>query len=188
MVLSQSGVVVLSLVTATAMSVVSSQGIDLTIVSEAKGKDVVLSVVSKIHSSGIFTFDNQLLRRIAWVESKDGTDSNTFRVDNHGGIWQVDETLFLETQNSSRNLGLETKHKKIREFFNIDWPTVTWEDLRKPLYSGLAARLFLSIIEEPIPLASDIDGQAEYWNQYYNTSGTAGKFEQDVMELLSQRG
>lgn len=33
----------------------------------------------------------------------------------------------------------------------IDWTKTRWQDLRKPLYSGLAARLYLAKISAPIP-------------------------------------
>ena len=42
------------------------------------------------------------------------------------------------------------------------------EDLRKPLYSGLAARLKLSNIEDGIPLSSNLEAQGQYWKNYYN--------------------
>ena len=71
---------------------------------------------------------------------------------------------------------------------NIDWPTVRWEDLRKPLYSGLAARLKLSNVKVPIPLASEIEEQGQYWKDYYNSklgAGTVEKFVEDVEALRS---
>ena len=56
---------------------------------EAKGKAVVKAAVAAITASGIFPADNNFLRRIACVESKDGLDPNAFRPGFHGGIWQV---------------------------------------------------------------------------------------------------
>ena len=44
----------------------------------ASGSAVVHAVVRRIEDSNIFPSDNQLLRRIAYVESKDGTDSGTY--------------------------------------------------------------------------------------------------------------
>ena len=62
------------------------------------------------------------------------------------------------------------------------------QDLRKPLYSALAARLFLLNIPESIP--NDIDRQASYWKQYYNTvagdDGSKEKFKNDVNALEGQ--
>lgn len=40
---------------------------------------------------------------------------------------------------------LNAEYIRIQEAFGIDWRTVTWMDLQKPLYSGLAAALFISM-------------------------------------------
>ena len=72
-------------------------------------------------------------------------------------------------------------HSQIKHKLGIDWTQSSWEDLTKPLYSGLAARLFLVKIPAPIP--SDLPGQAAYWKRYYNTvagKGTVEKFIEDV--------
>ena len=150
---------------------------------EANGTEVVDDVISRIDNSGIFPPNHGFLRRIAWVESRFGNHSDTFRNDYHGGIWQVDEIGFNDTQDTSAHSNLIRKYELIQEKFNIDWRSVTWEDLRKPLYSGLAARLFLSNVVEPIP--SDLCGQATYWKKHYNKSGsgTASKFVRDVNKL-----
>ena len=165
------------------------KAVDDTVTPGASGSDVVRAVVGKIEDSNIFPSDNQLLRRIAYVESKDGTDSNTYRSGYHGGIWQVDEVGFRDTQDTSAHPALSGKFVKIHEIFDIDWRQVQWEDLRKPLYSGLAARLFLSNIPFDIPMASDIEAQGQYWKTYYNTAdgaGTVDKFVEDVEALLEK--
>ena len=56
----------------------------------ASGAGVVAAVVQKIQASNIFPDDKKFLCRVAWVESKYGTDPNTYRRGYHGGIWQVD--------------------------------------------------------------------------------------------------
>ena len=77
--------------------------------------------------------------------------------------------------------GLKKYWDRIKDKLRIDWTETEWEDLEKPLYSGLAARLFLARIPAPIP--SDLPAQAQYWKTYYNTSagkGTVQKFIDDV--------
>ena len=165
---------------------VKAQGRDTTRIPGSSGTTVVQATVALIQESGIFPDDHQLLRRIAWVESKDGTDSQTYRQGYHGGIWQVDLIGFRDTQDTTSHPGLVSKFREIQGRFNIDWRSVQWEDLRKPLYSGLAARLFLSNVAESIPLASDVAGQASYWKRHYNTesgAGTEARFVEDVMGL-----
>ena len=162
---------------------------DETLTAGASGSAVVHAVVRRIEDSNIFPSDNRLLRRIAYVESKDGTDSGTYRSGYHGGIWQVDEVGFRDTQDTTYHRGLAKKLDKIQETFAINWREVQWSDLRKPLYSGLAARLFLSNIPEDIPIASDIRGQGKYWKEHYNTADGAGavdKFVEDIKALLKE--
>ena len=43
-----------------------------------KGAAVVDDVISQIENSGIFPSDKGFLQRVAWVESKFGTDSGTY--------------------------------------------------------------------------------------------------------------
>ena len=168
---------------------VKAQGRDQTRIPRSNGSSVVQATVALIRGSGIFPNDHQLLRRIAWVESKDGNHPDTYRQGYHGGIWQVDLIGFQDTQNTTSHPGLVSKFSKIRRKFDIDWLSVQWEDLRKPLYSGLAARLFLSNKQEPIPLASNVTAQAAYWKEHYNTkkgAGTEEKFIQDVRALKEE--
>ena len=148
-----------------------------------KGSDVVYDVVRQIEGSFIFPPDKKFLRRIAWVESKFGDDPGTYRPGYNGGIWQVDDIAFQDTQATSAHPNLKQKYEKIREKLKIDWENAIWDDLRKPLYSGLAARLFLSNLPHAIP--DTLRGQAEYWKTYYNKTGkgTVERFIKDVEDL-----
>ncbi len=164
-----------------------AQSVDRTLEAETSGASVVRAVVDKIDA--VFGEDNQFLRRVAFVESKDGTDSATYRNGYYGGIWQVDEIGFYDTQNVASHPGLTAKYEQIMQEFGINWPDVVWMDLRRPLYSGIAARLKLLNIPERIPC--DIAGQAAYWKRYYNTElgrGTVQKFIDDVRTLGMKEG
>ena len=158
--------------------------VDKTLIAEESGPDVVRAVIGRIKESDIFPSDKQFLRRIAYVESKDGTDQGTYRAGYHGGIWQVDEIRFRDTQDIISHPGLIEKFDKIQIFFGIEWRQVQWEDLRKYgrllwtkmprwdrhpfLNPGLAARLKLSNIEDEIPLSSNLEAQGQYWKNYYD--------------------
>lgn len=61
----------------------------MTTTAKGKGSSVVKEVVDTINGLGIFPNDHKFLCRIAWVESKYGEDSGTYRRGYHGGIWQV---------------------------------------------------------------------------------------------------
>ena len=49
--------------------------------------------------------------------------------------------MFTATQANSP--ALQSKYAAIRDAFGIDWMSVRWTDLQKPLYSGLAAALYI---------------------------------------------
>ena len=154
--------------------------------AKANGVSVVDAAIRLIEKSAIFPSDKGLLRKIAWVESKFGTDPSTFRTGNAGvGIWQMDLIGLQDTQNTDSHPKLKDRHEAIKKQFPaIDWKTVTMIDLHKPLYAGLAARLLLSNIKEAIP--SGEEAQALYWKKYYNTNsgkGTKDKFLSDVSKM-----
>jgi hypothetical protein len=52
----------------------------MALTKEGKGAVVVDDVISQIENSGILPSDKGFLRRVAWVESKFGTDPGTYRV------------------------------------------------------------------------------------------------------------
>ncbi|XP_072021860.1 uncharacterized protein [Amphiura filiformis] len=155
---------------------------DLTRKPNTKGKDVTQAAVDVVVQSGIFPKDNDFLRRIACVESKDGTHPNTYRAGYDGGIWQVDRIGFEDTKDTVSHPGLVAKYVQIHQAFGIDWSRVQWSDIRKPLYSAIAARLFLSNKPHAIPNSADIVGQAAYWKLHYNTAGNGT--EQDFIDRV----
>ncbi|XP_072041372.1 uncharacterized protein [Amphiura filiformis] len=156
---------------------------DLTRKPNTSGKDVTQAAVDLVVQSGIFPKDNDFLRRITCVESRDGTDPNTYRAGYDGGIWQVGRIAFEDTKNTGSHPELVAKFAQIQQAFGIDWQAVEWSDLRKPLYSAIAARLFLLNIPQAIPNSADIAGQAAYWKRHYNTAAGVGT-EQDFIDRV----
>lgn len=153
----------------------------LTLREETSGSNVVVAAVVRIWQTGIFSSDNGILRRIAYVETRDGADEDAYRAGYHGGIWAVDEALFLQTQDAASYPRLAHVFQEIDSALGIDWSNVQWGDLRKPLYSALAARIFLFAVSETIPIA--IQSQAEYWQENYNPGGNVEYFIAAVSEL-----
>ena len=141
----------------------NTEGRDLTLSRGAFGSDVVRAAVSKIEASGIFGVDYQFLRRIAYVETNDGTDNETYgEVDYHGGIWRVDKDDFESTQGDMyANLTI-----KIKDVYGIEWEGVQWEELRKPFCSALAARLITELKCDNTPVIS-LRSQANCWARQY---------------------
>ena len=159
-----------------------AQGVDQTLVPEQNGTAVVQACIAKITQASIFTNDNQLLRRIAYVETNDGLDADTYTANNSGGIWQLSESKYSATKSSTT---LQTQIQGISTSFGITWANTQWQDLRKPFYSALAARLYFYLISASIPLANDIAGQANYWANYYTSSGGAAA---DFTNAVNQAG
>ena len=160
------------------LSAVVSQGPEaegIIFQDRAKGSAAVLLSVGRIQQSGVF---NDILRRIAYVETRDGTLSETFREGYDGGIWAVDEDAFRSTQNTDVFARLPAKIEQIEELLQINWLDAEWSDLRKPLYSALAARLiiFNASTSESVPPPDDLAGQAQFWVEYYNRNGEALDF------------
>lgn len=63
--------------------------VDRTREDRAVGADIVQAVVDIIRENCIYPNDRIFLRRLAYVESKDGLNTDTFRPNFYGGIWQV---------------------------------------------------------------------------------------------------
>ena len=152
----------------------TSLGVDLTLQAGASGTAVVEASIAKISASGIFTSnDQQMLRRIAYAETRDGANSSTYSdPSNHGGIWQLSSIKFSATKNIT-NSAISSHIASIATNFNISWTETQWLDLRKPFYSAIAARLYLEVITASIniPLASQVSSQGAYWVNNYTSSG-----------------
>ena len=79
----------------------------------------------------------------------------------------------------------------IRRQLDIDWPSVEWRDLRKPLYSLLGARLFVaSEISSSSGNGADadcippsIDRQAAFWRAHYRPDADERHFVARATEL-----
>ena len=162
-----------------------SGAVDLTLEEDAVGADVVQAVIAKLDSSGMFGSDHRLLRRIAFVESEDGAN-NVANSTHGGGIWAVEQSMLDEVITASVLAG---KRDEIWLNFGIEWSRVTEDDLRKPFYAGLVARLYLFYLETTatasIPLAGDIQGQAQFWFDYYHSSGGGINVDYFVMQVTT---
>lgn len=157
----------------------SCLAVDMTIEEKAHGTEVVLATVALVQESCIFDDDALMLRRIAHVETTDGEDPHTFERngnDYYGGIWQIEEVTFDEIKNHQVTID---KYLQILDHFGIDWYQTKYEDLWKPLYCALAARLWMDIklLEYPdTSIPRDVNDQGDFWANYYKvlTSEDAG--------------
>ncbi|XP_022079977.1 uncharacterized protein LOC110973441 [Acanthaster planci] len=168
-----------------------SQGTDLTTIPESFGVAVVEATVRRINRlDGInrdLRADYRFIRRIAWVETTDGTDQFTYSDQNyHGGIWRVDRSVYDFTMTMYNNPRYASLFSDVEALMQINWSRTTWQDCRKPLYSALAARLYFHSIQPNIP--QGITLQATLWRTRYHDqpSDTVGDFIAKVEDLESE--
>ncbi|XP_070175722.1 uncharacterized protein [Littorina saxatilis] len=154
---------------------------DLTRKYRAVGPEVVEDVVDTVRRSCVLPLDNLLLRRLAYVESRDGTDSHTFRSGFFGGIWQVTQTMYDQTKASSY---LQQMRAEILSHLMIEWQSTSWQDLQKPLYSGLAAALYIEDTLRTKPHPVGIAAQQNYWAQVYHQGSLPAESFASLAELM----
>ena len=155
---------------------VHAQARDLTLEPETSGSDVVRAAVAKVLTASrnqTRIFGNRLnywlLRRIAYVETEDGTTENTYNDGSyHGGIWRVSEEIFNGIATDSRIRDYRTA---VENAFDIRWDEAfSWRELRKPFYSALATALNLVAITDKNCLSSTTVEQATCWLTHHKNS------------------
>ncbi|CAH0768272.1 unnamed protein product [Bemisia tabaci] len=168
----------------------STLAVDRTLEPGAHGRDVVETVVYRIHRSRVFPDDRDFFRRVAYTESNFGDDPRTYRNGYYGGIWQFDRLKTTQHDGPYDVITPQLKsiHAAIKQRMGIDWMQVKKEDLLKPFYSGLAARIHIEqtrLSRGPIP--DDIHGQDIYWKDWYHTHEMKyGDYERRAYELLEE--
>lgn len=144
---------------------------DYTRTPETNGSTVVETVIRLIQHSGIFTDDYGALQRIAWLETQYGQNQLTYRPWHDGGIWNINQTGFSTLNVSSQHVAM------IQNEFCFNWNEVVWTDLRKPLYSALAARLLIHQLSSGGVVSQDTSTQAQMWlNMYTNMDRTQSNY------------
>ncbi len=83
---------------------------------------------------------------------------------------------------------LQPIYECVSHLLDKPWSSVQWEELRKPLYSALAARLFFAARNVDIPGVADIDKQTEVWGSYYRLSGNNRDHYLNSVEACEETG
>lgn len=78
------------------IQLVTGQHQDLTRTAGAVGPEVVNAVISVIQRSCIFNDPLLYLRRVAYVDTQDGTNPSTFASPFQGGIWKASIHTFFK--------------------------------------------------------------------------------------------
>uniref|UniRef100_A0AC35GEI4 VWFA domain-containing protein n=1 Tax=Panagrolaimus sp. PS1159 TaxID=55785 RepID=A0AC35GEI4_9BILA len=145
-------------------------GKDATHTQNAIGSDVVIASIRKVQDTCIFPNDLLFLRRLAYVQSKDG---NSLKSSNSGkdksGIWQTTSAMLSEVQK-------DENHTEIEKHFGIDLNKLSWSngDLSIPLNDVIVARYYANLQDHNIPLG--VNAQADYWVKNFNPSGNTKQF------------
>ena len=134
-------------------------------VNNNNGPLVVQAVIDKMEHLGFgFENDHSFIRRVAYIETQDGRNVNQHHV---GGIWAMNQTK-LDILNTSKVLDI-IKINGECEPIEID-KLLTETSMTIPLYSGMAARLYLEhLITNDNYDMSDINIQAHLWFAKYRT-------------------
>ncbi|XP_055334274.1 uncharacterized protein LOC129585576 [Paramacrobiotus metropolitanus] len=145
------------------MAAVTARKVDRTRKSGEYGRAVVEAVVEQIGK--VYGDDKDFLRRLACFASQYGTVRQDLRR-SATGIWQISPERFRSTQNVQSYSFLAAEHDRIYRSFGIQWRSVRQDDLKIPLYSGLAARLCMLLcgtIEPVLPIPESDSDLASYW-------------------------
>ena len=153
---------------------------------------MVEAVITRFKRCDIFSEDHQFLRRLAFVETRDGADENTFTRPESGGIWGLHKDKLDVLHSDTSLFKNKTVWTVVSECIAMAVTENTGEPevpnvafLNKPLPSGLAAGLYLYYLEingtASIPLAGNIDNQAQFWKTYYHSGNLR---EEDFMRRV----
>lgn len=170
------------------------QNVDLTLQRDTRGADVVRSVQSKLDDANLFdgpstSAERQVYelftRETAYVESLDGEEYPLGIHD--GGIWRVSRDIFQQTQ----QLNLTELFDGICRTFCINWMDVQYNDLRNPLYSGIAMSIYLHHLyntnERLQETATDMD-RAIFWVTFFGESRLVTQWLSRINELRRVEG
>lgn len=171
---------------------------DATLIPDTGGCEVIEAVLTKIEAAEIFDEDNGFLRRLAYVETRAGQSPST----KGNGPWAVTESMLQATQvNVSDDATdymrlhplryLIWNSTKLRDANNarIVWRDVTFEQLRQPLFSALASRVYLHLLtsRSGSGVSLRLDSQATFWSKNFAFGSVSSQEETRRIELFVNR-
>ena len=121
----------------------------------------MVAVIEKIDNSEIFEESQwfrlnknsakTFLRILAFIKSDDG------RINSTGGIWNITEWEFNDTQAYIRNKSVLQQRMNASSILPVDWlQNITYSNMSVPMYSGLAIMILLhKIAEKDMTVISD---------------------------------
>lgn len=134
--------------------------------TSSRGWKTILKASTVLKLSRVFPTDRNLMKRIALVES------SLNRTTPEGGLWNVGTCAFWGVTQNRAKYGKRLKkiQKQVGRRFGISWTRLTYDQLRSPMYSLIAARMYLYIIlTDGIPRGAT--AQSKVWSNYYHDCG-----------------
>jgi len=172
--------VVFTLISASKASSSPPPPVDLALISGSGGREVVIRSVALIYQSGMFRRDAGFLRRLAHIQSADGLRVTT---NYSGGIWRITRPHFIQTQRHTCRS--DYFYEQIRKSFNIEWQQATYDQLDIPIYSALAARLYVEISCRAGVIPTSLPDQYDFWvENYRNESDPNAPHDEDEFERV----
>ena len=167
--------------------------------NNANGSCVVEAVLDELRKSGVFEHDHEFMRRIAYVETLDGTETTHENDTETGckkriGIWGLTQDKldtmkkYLLSEYTYVNYqAVKELSDRVCERFGVNMTGPERLNLRNPLVSGIAARFYLYYLTvlEREELPECVEEQAFFWKSHYTSSNflDEAKFKEQVMEL-----
>ena len=161
---------------------------------DANGSCVVEAVLKQLNKSELFQQDHRFMRRMAFVETRDGRETvheNVTRCHKRVGIWGMTQ-FFLQIMKHQMRLvefpELNNVSRHICEAFGVNMTGHERPNLRNPLVSGIVARfylLYLTVLQD-VEFPESKEHQATFWQSQYRLSSSPTlmvRFEERVIEL-----
>ncbi|CAI8054244.1 Collagen alpha-6(VI) chain [Geodia barretti] len=146
-------------------------------------------------NSHIFPPDHGFMRRIAYVETRDGTRKTALNASgnlchNRVGIWGLTEYMLSNMKHEVRTMAAQYQEvsaasENICAEFGVNMTGPEKLNMRNPLVSGIAARFYLlyRTVLKNEDLPEDLAGQAIFWGSYNGMQASYTEFEEAVMEI-----
>ena len=163
---------------------------------DANGSCVVEAVLKQLDKSRIFQQDHRFMRRIAYVETRDGRERVHENVTETGchkrvGIWGITSSILQTMKNEMRNVehpDLNNVSRHICEAFGVNMTGYERLNLRNPLVSGIVAHFYLHYLTvvAGLQFPESIREQAYFWHFGYRKNDNFAeqvRFDGHVMEL-----
>lgn len=163
------------------MSILSPRG---------EGQAVVNTVVDVLNTAlPMDEWTQKIMKGMASTESQNGTDDRTY-TNASTGIWQLDKgtpdvslyadikARYKKDKDAGKNSLLVRNVDKLtaslnKQGYDFNLPTMTYEELKKPINNGAVARLWLT--NYSTDKYNTLEKAAAFWKKNYNTKKGDGK-------------